>query len=151
MNLPEDRMLLIGDNLINVDDISTVSAKHQEAAPMLRVSESKWMEITTLSGKKICVDTDMTIREFEIERAKKFTPVVESSRTGPVQEIVVTHSEDGWVIEGVKTVWEYYDEESDEWYRAQDLGNCIKQAEWHNGLYRAVMERTISKEWNLNE
>lgn len=143
--LPANRMILIGEHLINVDDISTVSAKHQHAIPMLGVVESKWLEIITRTGTKIVVQTDMTIHEFEIERAKKFTPVA------PEKLKDANWGESDWIVDEVRTEWSYLHPGNREWVGVTDTGVAIDEARRLDTRYRAVMWRKIHKEWDVDD
>lgn len=84
INLPADRMILLEstnseDNvLVNVDEIESV--KRYDQRPQMYIGSGpqpygRGLKITLRSGEKHMVETKMTLLEFEIERAKKFTPL----------------------------------------------------------------------------
>jgi hypothetical protein len=143
IKLPADRMIQIGDHLINVDDISTAVAKHQTPAPMIGVVESRWLEITTLNGAKIVVDTPMSMNEFRALRAEKFLPVAEEKGKLEGED----WGESDWEVDDVSTEWFYYHPQAGEWVGVADMGVAMDESKRLNTKHKAVMYRKVSKEW----
>jgi hypothetical protein len=66
--------------LLNVDEIESVTRFDRRPQIYMNAGPHPYdrgLKITLRSGKIHLVETKMTLREFEIERAKKFTPVAE--------------------------------------------------------------------------
>jgi len=141
---PEDNVLL------NVDEISAVRRFDQR--PMIYIGPEpqpygRGLTIVLQSGAVYKVETEMTLREFEIERAKKFTPVApEKDESGKLDG--ADWGESDWDVEDVTTQWYYYHKSGAQWLGVENMSEAIEKSRRHNSSYRAVMYRTLRKEWD---
>lgn len=142
-NLPADRMIRVEEILVNVDDM--MIAERFDETPMFRTEGTRYnkgLQITFRDGKYRRINTEMSVLEFEIERAKKFTPVAPES-----SEHAVWADEDGWTVESVSTQWSYLDTYTGDWVKAQHLTEAVEKSRKQSSRHRAEMTRTISQEW----
>ena len=155
-NLPENRMILMesmdpmDSMLINVDEI--MYAKRYDHRPLLYMDQGphpygRGLEITMRSGGTILIETKMSVQEFEIERAKYFTPVA------PEKDKLegADWGESDWEVDVVNTEWFWYHIGEETWVGASDMGDAISQAKVLGSMYKAVMYRKLSKEWDAHE
>jgi len=152
-NLPKDRMILVEsmdpeDNvLLNVDEISAVRRYNER--PMIYIGPEpqpygRGLTIVLQSGAVYKVETEMTLREFEIERAKKFTPVVETEKD---KLAGADWGESDWNVDEVRTEWYYYHAGASQWVGVSDMGVAIDESKRQGTKRRAEMYRKLSKEW----
>lgn len=153
MNLPTDRMILIEDIedennsvLINVDELESV--KRFDSRPQFYIGPDpqpygRGLKFTFASGESRLVETAMTLREFEIERARKFTPVPEE------QPLVAVYPpmDEGWKDTSFKTEWLYYRPLNEDWVKATDMGDAIDMSKLLYSKHKAVVHRTQEKEF----
>lgn len=146
--MKKDRLMLVGGILLDVDEISIVErvdayypdSEYGTFAPA-------GLQVTMRDRQHRRIETDMSVVEFQAKRAEYF--VEESEEKDKLEG--VDYGESDWTIEDFSTLWSFYHAGSDQWVGVENMTVAIDESKKYGTKHRAIVYRTLSKEWDVND